>query len=85
VAPVVVDAHDPSVAQREDVENLAQGLFLGADGRSARAQHDLLAAAAELDPKTVYVPGHKWQLGRRICGLYGCGLRYIDRFTGEVI
>jgi hypothetical protein len=36
-------------------------------------------------PKTVYVPGHKWELGRRICDLYGCRLRFIDRFTGEVI
>jgi hypothetical protein len=33
----------------------------------------------------VYVPGHKWELGRLICGLYGCNLRFIDRFTGEVI
>jgi hypothetical protein len=36
-------------------------------------------------PKTIYVPGQKWQLGRRICSLYGCNLKFIDRFTGEVI
>src|SRR5439155_18224822 len=48
-APVVVDADDPSVAQREDVEDLVQGLFRRADARSARAQHDLLAAAGELE------------------------------------
>ena len=36
-------------------------------------------------PKTVYVPGHKWELGRLISELYGCRLRFIDRFTGEVI
>jgi hypothetical protein len=36
-------------------------------------------------PKTIYVPGHKWELGRLICDLYGCRLRFIDRFTGEVI
>jgi hypothetical protein len=36
-------------------------------------------------PKTIYVPGQKWHLGRRICDLYGCNLKFIDRFTGEVI
>jgi hypothetical protein len=34
---VVVDADDPSVAQREDVEDLVQWLFRQADVRSARA------------------------------------------------
>src|SRR5439155_18627625 len=47
--PIVVDAHDPPVAQGEDVEDLAQRLFLGADVRSPSAQHDLLAAARELE------------------------------------
>jgi hypothetical protein len=36
-------------------------------------------------PETIYVPGHKWQLGRLISELYGCRLQFIDRFTGEVI
>jgi hypothetical protein len=36
-------------------------------------------------PKTVCVPGHKWELGRLISRLYDCNLRFIDRFTGEVI
>src|SRR6266550_758092 len=41
--------NDPPVAQSEDVEDLAQRLFLGADVRSACAQHDLVAAAGELE------------------------------------
>jgi hypothetical protein len=47
--PIVVDAHDAPFSQGEDVEDLAQGLFLGADVRSPCAQHDLLAAAGELE------------------------------------
>jgi hypothetical protein len=36
-------------------------------------------------PAKVYVPGQRWQLGRRIRDLYGCKLGFINRFTGEVI
>src|SRR5262249_45406728 len=50
-APVVVDAHDPPVAQDEDVEDLAleRLVFDRVDARSARAEHNLLAAAGELE------------------------------------
>ncbi len=48
---VVVDAHDPAGAQREDVEDLALERLAAhlADARAAGAQHDLLAAAGELE------------------------------------
>ena len=72
--PVVVDPHDPPVAQREDVEDLAQRLFLGADVRSACAQHDLLSGARflwqgnrnfiSLDPG--YSPAHIFRISRRV-------------------
>src|SRR5712691_7850150 len=50
-AAKVFDAHDPPVAQRKDVEDLAlEGLvFHRANARSARAQHHPLAAAGELE------------------------------------
>lgn len=33
--------------------------------------------------RTVYVPAHKWKLGRVVRDRYDCGLAFIDRFTGE--
>src|SRR5207244_9466327 len=50
-APVVVDAHDPPVAQGENVEDLAleRLVFHRVDACSARAEHNLLAAAGELE------------------------------------
>src|SRR5262245_51642900 len=48
-AAVVVDPHDPSIAEGENVEDLAEGLFRRADVLSACADHDALAAAGELE------------------------------------
>jgi hypothetical protein len=50
-APIVVDAHDPAVTKGESVEDLALERLAShrADARAAGTQHDLLAAAGELE------------------------------------
>jgi hypothetical protein len=48
---VIVDAHDPPVVEGEDVEDLAPERLAGdlSDARAAGTQHDLIAAAGELE------------------------------------
>src|SRR5215207_3870731 len=50
-APVVVDAHDPPIAQREDVEDLAPERLASHLGhaRTAGAKDNVFAAACELE------------------------------------